>query len=869
MTPSSNSSPEWANQWAQAIQAQTVQTSETTPAETLNRGKLIYLDGQIKYTTNKTEIEKGKVLKPLEILREVNQLSRLDVRMRTTLLQGAQHIIQERKSRFQQLGWFKSFIAYCRGVGQTLRNEEHDLKNLMALTCRNILMEMRRQPNANVNEIKALAMSLPNGLPYVQYKIGLYYLQNQDDTLAKEYFKLSAGQGYPIAHLELGKIYFKEHLQSSLSSDTLVKKAIECFSEASRNGVIEAEERLGDLYQLRHGRDTYHLEHDTFMPQAIKHYTESARLGNAEGLYKLSLIHKNGIGEVPINANVAFSFLQQAAQQGHARAQFELSQIYLNRVADESDPNKKVENIVCAFAWAARSDYKGHPEAQQWFRQLNAHFIENQPEDNPHTQLIIGLLYYHDMVPNSALTSEEKKQRALDALQSAHSQGLTAGYQVAFLLQRKLSLSSTADERQNIIQLIKKSATNGNPFVQLHLAQLYNEGNSNLGLEKNPVEAFKWYHQAAQQNVVEAQLAIAKKYKELGNHDKAIEWYQRAANQGNMEAQIQLAKMNLEVLTLPKKWMPYNTFGDSLFYHLTLLDEGERSKILDPNQNFDEAVKWFKISAMRGNSESQVYLGELHRVSMGSDRNYHDVLFWYQKAAEQGDSNATSRLNDMHDIHPDIFHDKLLRYSGVSSYVRSENDPAGQLRDVNLRYEKNLFTEALDWNRIMQDSDLRTRLSEVRKEYKRIADLGKTDAEKNEASLMYAYMCVMGWGGENDAYELNLVDAEKYIKNLTTPPLVDFVKGCIHSHKGDYPAAYTYLKRFIENLDSTRYSLIFYRKHAGYPHLYNAYYYLADLCQNHGCGQGLLEAEKWLRKGAKVREKYDCNFLFMGPSLAA
>ncbi len=67
------------------------------------------------------------------------------------------------------------------------------------------------------------------------------------------------------------------------------------------------------------------------------------------------------------------------------------------------------------------------------------------------------------------------------------------------------------------------------------------------GVEKDDTEAFKWFHMAAEQEVVRAQLNIAGMYyvgeKIEQNFAKAAKWYRRAAEQGNPLAQYNLGGM--------------------------------------------------------------------------------------------------------------------------------------------------------------------------------------------------------------------------------------------------------------------------------------------------------------------------------------
>lgn len=62
------------------------------------------------------------------------------------------------------------------------------------------------------------------------------------------------------------------------------------------------------------------------------------------------------------------------------------------------------------------------------------------------------------------------------------------------------------------------------------------------------------------------------------------------------------------------------------------------------DQNFKEAVRWYKRSASRGFAQSQYRLGTLYERGLGVDKDTATASTWYQRAAEQGNVKAMHNL---------------------------------------------------------------------------------------------------------------------------------------------------------------------------------------------------------------------------------
>lgn len=61
-------------------------------------------------------------------------------------------------------------------------------------------------------------------------------------------------------------------------------------------------------------------------------------------------------------------------------------------------------------------------------------------------------------------------------------------------------------------------------------------------------------------------------------------------------------------------------------------------------QNYAEAVKWFRKAAQQGDAKAQYDLGVCYYEGEGVEQNYAEAVKWFQKAAQQGNASAQYNL---------------------------------------------------------------------------------------------------------------------------------------------------------------------------------------------------------------------------------
>lgn len=149
---------------------------------------------------------------------------------------------------------------------------------------------------------------------------------------------------------------------------------------------------------------------------------------------------------------------------------------------------------------------------------------------------------------------------------------------------------------------------------------MYNRGKcyaNGDGVQKDPVEAKKWYRKAAERGHVEAQYMLGRY---CGSDGEAVKWYRKAADQGHAEAQFMLGGC----------------------YKVGLC--GVR-------RDCAEAVKWWRKAAVQGHAKAQSWLGSAYLFGddfyPGVQRDSAEASKWLRRAAEQGDEDAQDLIDSI------------------------------------------------------------------------------------------------------------------------------------------------------------------------------------------------------------------------------
>lgn len=64
-------------------------------------------------------------------------------------------------------------------------------------------------------------------------------------------------------------------------------------------------------------------------------------------------------------------------------------------------------------------------------------------------------------------------------------------------------------------------------------------------------------------------------------------------------------------------------------------------------QNYQEAMRWYRLSAEKGDAKAQNNLGAMYQNELGVPYNEKEAIAWYRKSAKQGNDLAKENLANM------------------------------------------------------------------------------------------------------------------------------------------------------------------------------------------------------------------------------
>ena len=344
---------------------------------------------------------------------------------------------------------------------------------------------------------------------------------------------MKANKGDAQAQYFLGCRYYEDE-------DKDIYTALEWFEQATSQGLTEAQEMISVIE-----KDYEQLPIETLFTLA--------EIGNKQAQYLLGLKYYQG-EEVLKNIDMALEWFEQAAKQGLAKAQHEISVIFekdyeqlpletLSSLVEIGNKQaqyllglkyyqgKEVrKDIDRALKWFYQSADQGMIEAQNWILEFETEQDKQLPltellvkanKGNAQAQYLLGCRYYED--------EEKDIDTALECFEQAALQGLTEA-------QEMISVIIETDYEQLHLETLFTRAKIGNKQAQYSLGLKYSQG---LKVRKDIDMALEWFYQAAAQGMIEAQnwiLELETKQKKQKKQLPLTELLMNV-NKGNAQAQ--------------------------------------------------------------------------------------------------------------------------------------------------------------------------------------------------------------------------------------------------------------------------------------------------------------------------------------------
>ena len=224
-----------------------------------------------------------------------------------------------------------------------------------------------------------------------------------------------------------------------------------------------------------------------------------------------------------------------------------------------------------------------------------------------------------------------------------------------------------ADEEA--VKWLEKAAEQGNRDAQFQLGTRYEQGK---GVIKRADLALRWYEKAAAQQQPDALLVLASK----APSEEAFSLYQRAANAGAAPAQLWLGQAYLrgdlvaQDLALGRYWLELAAGNGShdAEYQLSLQQSDitarehwlnlaaaggvsqaqlELATLQQERGELKAARKSLSLAASQGNVEARYAYGEMLRLGLGGEADYTEAMKQYRAAANANHRQAQYRMGIM------------------------------------------------------------------------------------------------------------------------------------------------------------------------------------------------------------------------------
>lgn len=374
-----------------------------------------------------------------------------------------------------------------------------------------------------------------------------------------------------------------------------------------------------------------------------------AILGDPQSQFEIGQMFQYGIG-IAQNDQAATVFYQNAADQQHLGAEYNLGLLFLQHAKDAKD-------YQSALNWLTDSAFKGNREAQYVLAHLLTHGVagaDGTQYIQPRSEQALSMLYlsaangygpaeyqladYLAHEKNDALTVAVK-QHKIGLIRQLYAGAAHNGISQALLpLAYYNAMDKDRQKQEQAFTVAYEQANNGDEKAALLLGMLYDRG---IGTSIDPAKAIYWYQRAGLNPVsefiigtytVEGKGLVADK-------DAGTELLQQAAN-----GQFSYAYLNNAVLKqqsgkpfVPDLLKAYELANNQAGIVLADYYLAENTQHADP-QALRQAKEIYTKLAEKGDQYAQLKLAYMLEKGLGIPMDPVAALRWLTASAEQGNT---------------------------------------------------------------------------------------------------------------------------------------------------------------------------------------------------------------------------------------
>lgn len=359
---------------------------------------------------------------------------------------------------------------------------------------------------------------------HAAFWIGRYYYTRElpteeDDELAYKWFQKAVQSGSIGARLSLADMQL-----AGRGTQQDSEAAIAVYQELSAQGIASASRRLARLHE-----NGEHVRRD--WGQSMAYYRLAVQQGELRSEMDIARHYARGLG-VEVDITRARSLYLPHAERGDARAAFELARLF--------EQAAEIQGMLeQAVRWYQVAAAQSHIRAQLRIANmmLRGYGLPQNITEGRSRLLALST----KGIAEASFHMGRHYERAVGDFYKAryyYRLAIDQGYTQAELALAQLYEKGFGGEQnlQQAIFLYHKHAIDGNNDAAFALGRIYQQ-------QSKLKEAEKWYQQAAENNIAQAQFALARLLVEQDKHpDRAAYWLHKAAASQYAPALLYLGK---------------------------------------------------------------------------------------------------------------------------------------------------------------------------------------------------------------------------------------------------------------------------------------------------------------------------------------
>ncbi|MEJ2178976.1 MAG: SEL1-like repeat protein [Gammaproteobacteria bacterium] len=514
---------------------------------------------------------------------------------------------------------------------------------------------------------------------------------------------------YKFTTFLLGLVFSTIFTSSSLSASDNLQDIASKFKDATSYYL------LAQKYSISGGSPTD-------FEQAIKWYTEAAKLGHVKSKLQLGRFYFEGLG-TDIDYDEAARWLIDPANEGYNKAQYMLGMIYLNGTKKIAKDERK------AFSWLRKAADDFNIDAiyqvgRMYYYGIGIDISLNtakkyltlaQEQEIAGAAQLLAQIKHEEQTPQESPVVAAQKTAAELLLESASTGDVNSQYQLA-----KAYLNGDTGIKRNTkkaLLWLERAALRGQKDAQYMLGSIYYNGNLT---KRNSKKAKFWLNKASENGVENAKVLMAaiNSPKQTGKTEKKAkhptsteDLFLSAAENGDKEAQFKVGLMYLygqdgyprdpeQALRWIKASANQNHVGaqfqTGMAYYDPNLDNNQEAQswlikaaenghadaqyflgtIYNKQQNYDSAVHWLDVAVRNNHDEALDLLIEMYINNKLANPDKDQLLTWLEKASLNGFREAQYELGKQYLVHEEIANNKKKAFAWIEKAARKGHLPA-------------------------------------------------------------------------------------------------------------------------------------------------------------------------------------------------